>query len=155
MSFRIQPLPLSFFQPLFAMPDKELARHGAIRQIVTSKPGFPCRISLEDAEVGEEILLVHFEHQSADTPYRASHAVYVRPGAKQANPEIDEVPQVFRTRSLSLRGFNTKDMMIHADLFPGRELEAGIKQFFADHRVAYIHIHNAKPGCYAARVNRA
>jgi hypothetical protein len=155
MSFQISALPKSKFDSLFSLSDEELSRRGALRQIVHKKPGSPCRVSLEDAEIGEEVILVHYEHQSADTPFRASHAVYVRPNADQAHPEIDEVPLLFRTRALSLRGFDDEGMMIGADLADGSELEAGIERIFANTEVAYIHLHYAKPGCYAARVDRA
>jgi hypothetical protein len=155
MPFQIAALPKSRFQHLFSLTDQELTRHGAVRQTAKAKPGSPCRVSLQDAEIGEEILLVHYEHQSTDTPFRASHAVYVRPGAEQAAPAVNEIPQLFRSRILSLRCFDAEGMMIHADLADGRELEAGIEQVFPRLEVAYIHLHYAKPGCYAARVDRA
>jgi len=111
-------------------------------------------VSLADAELGEDVLLVHYEHQSAETPFRASHAVYVRPDADEAKPELNEVPALLRSRILSLRGFDEAGMMVHADLADGQELESAIEQVFAVPEVAYIHLHYAKPGCYAARVDR-
>jgi hypothetical protein len=155
MPFLIAALPRTLFEPLFSMTDEELTGYDAIRQRVTRKPGFPCRVSLADAEVGEEVLLVHYEHQSARTPFRASHAVYVRPAARQAFPGRDEVPELLRSREISLRGFDSTGMMVHADLADGRELEGAIEKIFAVGEVAYIHLHYAKPGCYAARVDRA
>ena len=84
MSFRIQALPMSAFADLFQLSDDALRDRGALRRVVDKKPGFPCRVSLVDAEIGETVLLVHYEHQSARTPFRASHAVYVRENAVQA-----------------------------------------------------------------------
>jgi hypothetical protein len=155
MPFQITALLKSQFEHLFAMNAQELAEHGAIRQIVIKKPGFPCRVSLADADIGEEVLLVHYEHQSADTPFRSSHAVYVRPNGASACPRPNEVPDLLRSRILSLRAFNAKGMMVCADLADGSELESAIERTFANPDVEYLHLHFAKPGCYAARVDRS
>jgi len=121
----------------------------------TAKPGFPCRVSLQDAEVGEEVILVHYEHQAAKTPFKASHAVYVRANAEQAQPAVGEVPELLRSRMLSLRAFYSEGMMIAANLSDGKTVETVIDELFGDERADYIHIHFAKMGCYAARVDRA
>jgi hypothetical protein len=155
MPFQITSLPKSKFQNLFSMPAAELATHHAMRMLVTHKPGFPCRISLADAEVGEEVLLVHYEHQPADSPFRASHAVFVRPHVIEATPRVDEVPEMLRSRMLSLRAFDRKGMMVEADLADGDALEVAIEAMLLRQEAEYIHIHFAKPGCYAARVDRA
>jgi hypothetical protein len=154
MSFQISALPQPAFAALFELDDAALARHGARNVQVTAKPGFPCRVSLADAEIGETVILAHFEHQPADTPFRASHAVYVRRGVAQARPEPGAVPAMLRSRILSLRGFDAAGMLVAAELSDGRDLEAGIDALFAAPEVAYGHIHFAKPGCYAARVDR-
>jgi hypothetical protein len=155
MSFQITALEPDRFEPLFALSDDQLAEHLAVRVTATSKPGFPCRVSLADAEVGEELLLVNHQHQAEATPYRATRAVYIRKGARQAKPAVDEAPQQLRTRTLSLRAFDAHGMLVAADLTEGAELEAALERQFADPMVAYIHIHFAKPGCYAARADRA
>ena len=155
MSFRIRALPEAPFAPLFALSDAELRPHRAVRQIVDRTPGFPCRVSLRDAEVGETVLLVHHEHQNADTPYQSGHAIYVRAGAVEARPALGEVPEVLRRRLLSVRAFDADGMMVDADVVDGQALEPVIARLFGDARVAYLHLHNAKPGCYAARVDRS
>ena len=155
MTFQITALPKETFAHLFELSDDALADAGAIRVSATEKPGFPCRVSLEDAEIGEEFLLVHYEHQPAATPFRASHAVYVRPGARTAQPAAGEVPAMLRGRILSLRAFDESGMLVGADLAEGAALEQAIAGLFADARVAYLHAHFAKPGCYAARIDRA
>jgi hypothetical protein len=153
-SFRITGLPAEPFTKLFTLSDAELAAHNAVRRIADARPGFPCRISLTDAEPGDEVILVHFEHQTAATPYRASHAIYVRRGERQFDA-VDEVPEALRLRLLSVRGFDAAGMMTGADVVDGRELEPAITHLFASDRTAYLHLHFAKPGCYAARVDRA
>lgn len=155
MSFQIKALSPATFQHLFPLSSQELAAHGAVRVTANKQPGFPCRVSLADAEVGEELLLVHYEHHSADSPFRASHAVYVRPGAVQANLSPDEIPLQLRFRILSLRGFDQSGMLLRAELAEGTDLESAIESVFAIPAIAYIHLHYAKPGCYAASVHRS
>ena len=103
MTFQISALDHHRFAMLFALSDRELAANMAVRQIATTKPGFPCRVSLADAEVGEELILVNYEHQPSASPYRAAHAVFVRKGVEQAQPAVNEVPELFKNRVLSLR----------------------------------------------------
>jgi hypothetical protein len=155
MSFRISGLPLAAFAPLFSLSDEELATRHVVRKVADRKPGFPCRVSLEDAEPGESVLLLNYEHQPASSPYRSSHAIYVRERAREAAPEIDEVPEIIRLRLLSVRAFDAPGMMVDADVVEGREVAPTIERLFHDARVAYLHLHNAKAGCFAARVDRA
>lgn len=155
MSFQIHALPAARFEPLFALPDHELAKRRATRMVADHKPGFPCRVSLADAEVGETVLLLNFEHQPADSPYRAAHAIFVRQGAEQAFPAVGEVPEVLASRLISIRAFDHRHYMTGADVVDGIRLAEAIPPFLDDPAVAYLHLHNARPGCYAARVTRA
>ena len=155
MSFQILALPNEGFAPLFSLADDALRERGALRKVVDKKPGFPCRVSLADAEIGETVLLVHYEHQPAQTPFRASHAIYVREGVAQAHCEVGEVPALLRSRTISLRGFGRDHMLIAADLAEGTALESALEAMFTNEAVGYIHLHFAKPGCYAARAVRA
>jgi Protein of unknown function (DUF1203) len=155
MSFQIHALPAEPFAPLFALPDEELRARGIRRVLADGRPVYPCRISLQDATGGEQLLLLPHEHHGVDTPYRASGPVYVREAATQAQPGIDEIPALLRTRLLSVRAYDARGMMVWADVVDGMQAEAGIAELFAIDRVAYIHIHYAKPGCYACRVTRA
>ena len=155
MNFQIHALPVEPFAALFSMNDAQLQEHGAVRRTVDASPGYPCRVSLVDAAIGERVILVHFEHQPANTPYRASHAIYVREGATQAQPKAREIPDVLRRRLLSVRAFDDAGMMLEADVVEGRDLEQSIQRLFSNGRVSYLHLHNAKPGCYAARVDRS
>lgn len=154
MSFRIQGLAPQSFAPLFTMTDAELAAHGAVRLTADAHPGYPCRVSLTDAAIGEEVILVHYEHQPANTPFRASHAIYVRAGESRYEA-ADAVPVQLRSRLLSVRAFDAAGMMIAADVTDGHELEPLVDRLFADPAAAYLHVHFARQGCYAARVDRA
>jgi hypothetical protein len=155
MSFQIAALEPQRFAGLFAMSDDELAANRAIRLIATQKPGFPCRVSLADAEVGDELVLVNYQHQPGASPYRAAHAIFVRQGAAQARPAAGEIPEVLRSRALSLRAFDDLSMILAADLVEGENLAPALERLLADPAAAYVHIHYAKFGCYAARADRA
>jgi Protein of unknown function (DUF1203) len=155
MTFQIEGIPIRRFAPLFGLPDEALAAVGAVRRIADRKPGFPCRVSLADAEPGESVLLVNFLHQPAATPYRARYAIYVRECARDAELAPGEVPEVLRGRLLSLRAFDAAGWLLEADVVEGRSLEPALQRLLAPSAVACVHIHNAKPGCYAARAVRA
>ncbi|MEM9795049.1 MAG: DUF1203 domain-containing protein [Pseudomonadota bacterium] len=155
MTFQIQPLPLDPFEALFALDDDALAERGARRVRADSYPGFPCRVTLEDAAPGEEVILANHLHQPANSPYRASHAVYVRAGARPARPAPGTVPDMLQRRTLALRGFDADGMMATADIVEGPDLAGCLDRVLSDPEIAYAHIHFAARGCYAARAVRA
>ena len=155
MSFRITGLPAEHFEHLFDLPDDALAARGAVRRIADGRTlGYPCRVSLTDSQPGDELLLVNHEHHPADSPYRMRFAVYVRKGDTTFDA-VDQVPEQLRLRTLAVRAFDADAMMVGWELVEGDELEAAIDRLFAEPRAAYLHIHFAAPGCYAARVERA
>lgn len=154
MSFRIAGLAPEPFRHLFGLADEALHQHGAERRTVEVFPGYPDRIELRDVPLGETVLLLNHVHQPADTPYRACHAIFVREHATQAREAIDEVPDALRRRVLSVRAFDARHHLVDADLVAGAELAPLVERFFADARVAYLHAHYAKPGCFAARIDR-
>lgn len=154
MGFRIRGLAAEPFAELFSLSDEALAARGAVRMTADRAPGFPCRISLTDAALGDEVILTHHEHHAVDSPFRSGYAIYVREGERTFD-EVDRVPAMLRSRLLSLRAFDARGMLLDADVVDGKGVEALIERLFVDARVAYIHIHFAKPGCYAALVERA
>ena len=154
MSFQITALDHRLFAKFFAMSDDELAANMAVRRIATTKPGFPCRVSLADADVDDEVILVNYEHQNGGSPYRAAHAIFVRKGVERARPEIGEIPELFHARALSLRAFDDRAMIVGADLIDGKDLGPALDRLLGDPAADYVHIHYAKFGCYAARADR-
>jgi hypothetical protein len=155
MSFVVSALPVAQFQPLFALSDAELAERGVIRRLVEGR-GAPCRVTLQDAAVGETVLLMNYEHQPADTPFRSQHAIFVREGASDTAFAPGDVPPAFAARKfMSLRAFDEAGMMVDADLVPTAELDSAIPRLLTDPTVAYLHAHYAGAGCYAARIDRA
>jgi hypothetical protein len=154
MSFQVSGLPAAPFAPFFGLSNEELAKHGIERHTATHSPGFPCRVSLRDAEPGETLLLLNYEHLAVASPYRSRYAIYVREFAEEARVAVNEVPEVLRRRLLSLRAFDKHGTLLDADVADGREIEPLIERMLKNPEVDYLHVHNAKPGCFAARVDR-
>ncbi|HEY3814339.1 MAG TPA: DUF1203 domain-containing protein [Caulobacteraceae bacterium] len=155
MSFRITGLEPDPFAPLFGLNDDALETRVVRRVLVERERSAPCRVTLEDAHPGEHVLLLNYQHQPADTPFRAAHAIYVREGAHERFDRIDEIPPAFRDRPLSLRAFDAEHMMIDAKLTPGDEAEGVLENLFANPAIDYVQVHYALRGCYAARAERA
>src|SRR5262245_50622644 len=155
VAFQIVALPSESFAHLFDLTDEELRARGARRMVVDEKPGFPCRVSLEDGEVGETVVLIPFTHHDVASPYRASGPVFVRQGVRTARPVVDEIPVMLQHRLLSIRAYDVDGMMVGADVVPGSELPDTIGRVFAAPAARYLHIHNARPRCFSGRVERA
>ena len=154
-SFQLIALASNEFVSLFNRTDAELHAIGARRMIVDQKPGFPCRVSLVDAEVGETVILLPFTHHNVSSPYRASGPIFVRSAGRTASPAVGEIPAMFRHRLLSIRAYDAAAMMVGAEVVKGSELEDAIQRLCANESVSYLHIHNAQPGCYNCHVVRA
>ena len=154
MAFRITGLDPQPFKPLFDLSDAELAARGALR-VVADDPRMPCRVSMAHAEVGEELLLLNHAHQPANTPYRATHAIYVRRVAERAFDAVDAIPEVMASRLLAVRAFDARHMMIDADVCEGEDAAALIERLLANPEARYLQAHYARRGCYAARIERA
>lgn len=154
-SFRITPLSLTAFAGLIGQPDAALAARGVRRLSADAAPGYPCRVSLVDASLGESVLLLSHVHLDVQTPYRGVGPIYVREGASEAAPDVGEVPESVRRRMLSFRAYDGHGMMRASEVADGRDLEAIVSLLLADEAVEYLHLHNAKPGCYSCRIDRA
>lgn len=155
MGFQISGLKREQFQDYFQLDDNALGARGARRYVADNKAGFPCRVSLIDAEPGEPVILLSYHHQAARTPYSALGPIFVRETAENTGLSPNQLPELLRSRLLSVRAYNSDDLMTEADVVNGLELENLLSRFFADPTVSYLHIHFARPGCYACRVDRA
>ena len=155
MSFQISGLAEGRFQHLFGQTSEELAKYAIERMTVESQPGYPCRVSLRDVNIGETVLLMNYEHLSTRSPYRSSHAIFVKEGASRANVGKNQIPEMLRIRLLSVRSFDANGMMVDADVVDGHDLEPTIERMLSRESVDFLHIHNAKRGCFMARVDRA
>jgi len=155
MKYRISGLRAEQFTHLFGQSDTYLKRYGAIRQTVVSYPGYPDRISLRDIPAGETALLINHIYQPAETPYFGTHAIYIWEGCTQQGIYLNELPEVMKTRVLSLRAYDENHFLRRADICEGQFSENLIGLFFADPLISYIQIHNAKQGCYACCAERS
>lgn len=155
MSFRITGLEAAPFAHLFGLSDDALARHNAKRYVADTKPGFPCRITLEDAEPGETLLLVPHAHQTSATAYASRGPIFIRERAAKRAEWHDEVPEQLTSRLISLRAYAADGVMLDADVVDGEELKPLIKRFLANESVSYLHVHFARRGCYAALIERS
>jgi Protein of unknown function (DUF1203) len=154
-NFRIIGLPAPQFEPLYSMSEKELAKKGARRLRVDAKPGFPCRVSLEDAEIGEHVILLPFVHHDVESPYRAYGPIFVRENAREATLSAGEIPDAVTRRVMSVRAYDKNAIMLDGSVVPGSEIETHIEKLFAEPNVTYLHLHNAGAGCYSCKVERA
>jgi len=155
MSFQLHGLKLEPFGALFALSDEELAARNIERVVATESPGYPCRVSLIDAAIGERLLLLPYEHQPANSPYRSSGPVFVRENAQPARLGRGEITDYVKRRLISFRAYDATDHMIDAVVAEGERAGEVIMALFDRREVAYLHLHNAKRGCYSCRVDRA
>ena len=154
MDYVISGLSIDPFRPFFGLSEDALHQRGIARMVADAKPGFPCRVTLQDAEPGESLLLLAFEHQAGDGPYRSSGPIFVREAAQATLSMRNAIPEQQHARLLSVRAYDQTGWMHDADVVEGTALEAAITRFFANPRVSYLHVHNARRGCYACRVDR-
>lgn len=156
MSFRILPLPLAPFQPLFALDDAALRAIGARRMVADEPHSAPCRVSLADADPGDRLILLTHRHlDDPFSPYRSEGPIFVRETAVEAAPDPGVVPDILSRRLLSARVYDADWMMADADVVEGRDLAARLDEWFADDAVARIHLHTARRGCFMAAAERA
>jgi hypothetical protein len=154
MNYQLRGLEPAPFEKLFDLDDEALSGRGMRRMRSDQPVGFPCRISLEDTPVGEEVILLPFNHQDSHSPYRASGPIFVRRGRTAAR-FVNELPSYLTLRPLSVRAYDAEDEMVDADVVDGTAAEPLIQRYLARADVAYLHIHFARRGCYACRVERA
>ena len=156
MNYVITGLPVEQFEPLFGLSDDALAQQHIVRMTAETPNSYPCRVTLADAEPGDTLLLLNYEYQPAETPYRARHAIFVNESATAPRRFENEMPRILTHRkAISLRAFDAADMMIDADVVPGAEVENLALKLLENPQVAYLHAHFAGRGCFAARIDRA
>jgi len=153
-SFQIVGLSPAPFEPLFALSSDELSARGMRRVRASAGTGYPCRVGLADADAGDELLLLPYQHQPANSPYRASGPIYVKVGARQRTMAVGEIPESVRRRQISLRAYDGDDMIVDAEVCAGESVGAEIERLLRDPVVRYLHLHNAKRGCYSCLVRR-
>ncbi len=154
MAFKIKALNHEEFAPFFELPDTELEKQGIRRMIVNEKPGYPCRVSLEDAEIGEEVILISHQFHKTSSPYQSQGPIFIRKGIRTKELENNEIPIMLNHRLLSFRGYDKNGFMKEATTEKGINTRKVIDQIFENSDIEYIHIHNSSPGCYNCEVRR-
>jgi hypothetical protein len=136
---RVTPLPA----PLTDDP-------AAIRVRVDKPNAFPCRRCLQDAEVGETVVLQSYDPFVGTSPYSGPGPIYVH-DRDCGTFESDGVPDQLTRRLLSVRAYDERHMLVDADVIEGTDLAATAQRLL--HGASYLHVHNARPGCFAARID--
>jgi hypothetical protein len=153
MHYVIQGLDPAAFAPLFELDEAALASRGIMPMRVDSA-GYPCRISLENAPLHDRVLLLHYEHHTARSPFRASHAIFVAASSRELRQYHNTIPPALESRLLSIRAFDRGGMMLDAAVVAGAEAEPVIAALFSCEGAHYLHAHYAKQGCFAAEIRR-
>jgi hypothetical protein len=156
-SFRVTGISAEVLNEFRQLSDDELQERDVFRYIADKKPGYPCRVSLVDAEIGESLLLLNFGHLTSSSPYRSVGPIFVRESARETYVGVNEIPEVLQApgRLLSVRAYDCNDMLAGAAVIETAETDRSIQEFFGNRQVAYLHVHYAGPGCFACRVDRA
>ena len=154
MQYVVHGLDLAQFSRLGGMHDDHLCSAAARRVVADAKPGFPCRVTLEDAEVGERLILLPFAHHEANSPYRASGPIFIRERAVKPARIVNELPEQLRIRLLSIRAYDANGDMVDAEVVEGVTADRVVRQQLERTDVAFLHVHFARRGCYAARIDR-
>lgn len=153
MSFRIRGLDPIQFRPYFAFDEAALVERGMRAMVIDEPNSGPCRVTLRDVEPGERVLLLNYAHQTARTPYRSAGPIFVSELGTQPFDEVDTLPPMFAGRPLSVRAYDNEGMMVDADVTTS-DPRALFTQFLRDGATAYMHVHLARRGCFACRVDR-
>jgi hypothetical protein len=137
---RVTPLPA----PLADDP-------GAVRVVADQPNAYPCRRCLQDAEPGEPLLLLGYDPFLGSSPYAGCGPIYVH--ERDCEPfEGEGIPSQLTRRLLSVRAYDDDHMLVDADVIDGTSLDGEAQRLLAG--AAYLHVHNARPGCFAARIDR-
>jgi hypothetical protein len=150
----VRALDDSLFKEFFVKSESELNKHNAKLIIADTSPGFPCRVSLEDAQIGDTMLAIHYCHHNVESAYKSSGPIFIRKNALEKATHINTVPEMFKIRPQSIRAYDLTNEMVDAKISNGDEVKDTIRMFFENKSVSYLHIHNAKQGCFNCRVDR-
>jgi hypothetical protein len=154
MGFVVTGLSPEPYLHLYGMSDADLAANGVTRYLADEAPGFPDRIEMRDADIGQSLLLLNHVSMGQGTPYQASHAIFVREGAEDAYRRENEIPDVMFRRLLSLRAFDDDGMMVDADIAEGEDIALLARRLLEIPKVSSIHAHNVVRGCYSGKIER-
>lgn len=143
-------------EPIDAATATRLRAEGGVRYTADAMPGYPCRQCLQDAEIGESLILVAHDpfDEGADTAYRSSSPIFLHETSCEPPTDLSDLPKQLTVRQLSVRAFDQDAMMVDAAVIDGTSLDRTLQQFFSNGEVDQIHVHNASRGCWATTIRR-
>jgi hypothetical protein len=147
--------PTFVLRPISPTDADALRRRGGPVFIADEHPGYPCRQCLRDAAVGDELILVSHDPFGTESPYRSASPIFLHRASCPPYVVEPVLPDQLTRRQLSVRSFDSDEMMIDAVVIDGTDLELTIHRFFADTASNRLHVHNAIRGCWAVAVDRA
>lgn len=139
--FRLHPLPTP------VLPT------GGVVVKVDAADSYPCRRCLHDGRVGETMTLISYDPFLGRSPYTGSGPIFVHSTECELTGAA-VVPEQLRRRLLAVRAYDAAHFMVDCDVVDGSALETVADRFFADAEVSYAHVHFARAGCFAVRLDR-
>ncbi len=154
MTLRIHAIPESFAEHVRHFRRDGHGNVDLTPQVVTEAHSAPCRVCLEDARVGEAVLLCTYSPFERPGPYATIGPIFVH--AHRCTPFAPGAPMTdaIARRLLSLRAYDRGGRMVAADVIEGRELESLAQRLFEDPAASLLHVHHARAGCFACRIER-
>jgi len=155
MKFQFHALKNTLFEQYYDMTDEQLEASGIVKYVADADSKYPCRVTLEDAKQGETLYLLNYTHLDVSTPYRSTHAIFVRNQSSPKKIQPGKVPDIIKNRSLlSVRGFDKEGMMTKAEVTSGEQVGELVSMYLNEQSCEYIHVHTARQGCFLASATR-
>jgi hypothetical protein len=140
--------------PIDPSAANQLRANGGVRYIADSVPGYPCRQCLQDADIGEALILVSHDPFTTDSPYRSASPIFLHETPCTPPANLHELPNQLTVRQLSVRAFDGDTLIRDAAVIDGIDLDTQLRRFFDDSDTSFVEIHNASRGCWATTVRR-
>lgn len=154
--FQVLSLQKSQFSELSDLSNIELQNRGIYWLKADAYPAFPCRVSLDFAQIGEEVFLMNYHHHKTNSPFASNYAIYVRKNAQEANLDPNVLPKVFmRETPIAIRAFDKMGFLKSAEIAMGPQTAPVFERLLENPQIEYLHTHYAAYGCFAAKVIRA
>jgi hypothetical protein len=155
VTYRVLPFPPEVASHARATRSDSFG-HAGLRPIrVDESPGYPCRVCLREAAVGDEVFLIAHRASPVEHPHSVVGPVYVHAHACVPWAAAGSLPPIVSTRSMALRAYDAAGDLVACDLAEGPQLDAAIARLFEDSRAAAVHLHFARAGCFACRLERS
>jgi hypothetical protein len=140
---------------IHALPAGEPTPAPTTTLVVADEAGsYPCRRCMTDALAGERLLLLEYDPFHAASPYTGHGPIFVHADGCEPFRYEGRTPDQLRRRLLAVRAYDEKAMMRDCGVVEGDDLDDALTRLLDDRDAAYVHVHYAKAGCFACRVDR-